>query len=218
MRVSLREADILFAGKTDEEGDMASTAQKRKEQKNLEIKNKVFGVATKLIEEMGYESVTVREICAAAGISTGMFYRHFTSKEDLLSFYYDKAVEEFYGGVAEKLEGLPLEEQLVRFEVWLGRFTQGCGLDFNRSLYVSTNKIMNTELVHNRMIEITDGIIERAVSAGYVLSEGRTPHAISRDLCIISKGVIFDWCAHDGNYDLGERIDELLRRIIGSLL
>lgn len=194
------------------------SAKQKKEEKNRKLEDHVFNVATELIEEVGYENISVREICAAAEISTGMFYRHFDSKDDLFGFYYDRAVEEFYDSVVGRLEGKPLDEQLIQFEVWLCDFTQDCGLDFNRNLYASKNKLMNTDLVHNRMIDITDGFLEEAISKGFTLSPGRTAHAVSKDLCLITKGVIFDWCAHEGNYDMGEREEDLLRRIIGSLL
>jgi AcrR family transcriptional regulator len=39
--------------------------------------------AARLFAERGYETTTVEEICAAAGVSKPMLYRHFGSKQDL---------------------------------------------------------------------------------------------------------------------------------------
>lgn len=39
--------------------------------------------AARLLAERGYETTTVEDICAAAGVSKPMLYRHFDSKQDL---------------------------------------------------------------------------------------------------------------------------------------
>jgi AcrR family transcriptional regulator len=39
--------------------------------------------AARLFAERGYETTTVEDICAAAGVSKPMLYRHFDSKQDL---------------------------------------------------------------------------------------------------------------------------------------
>ncbi|MFQ7450473.1 MAG: TetR/AcrR family transcriptional regulator [Flavonifractor plautii] len=38
-----------------------------------------------LARENSFDKVSVRDICQRAGITTGAFYHHFRSKEDLLS-------------------------------------------------------------------------------------------------------------------------------------
>ena len=48
----------------------------------------------KMFLENGFERTNLRDLCARAGITTGSFYRHFESKEDLFSFFVNPAVEE----------------------------------------------------------------------------------------------------------------------------
>ena len=62
-----------------------------KEIKNKKLKQRIFDVALGLMNEIGFENVTIRMICQGADISTGMFYQHFSNKEDLLAYYYDEA-------------------------------------------------------------------------------------------------------------------------------
>lgn len=189
-----------------------------KDIRNRKLKEHIFQVALSLMHQIGYDNITVRMICKEAGISTGMFYQHFDSKEDILAFYYDKARGDFEEVINRQLEGKPLPEQLVSFYVWVCNFTADLGVDFCRNFFSSKNKQMNTNLFHNQMIEMTNRCIEDACAAGFLLSPGRTPYAVSKDLCVIVKGIIFDWSAHEGSYNMAEFAENLLSRCICGLL
>lgn len=189
-----------------------------RDMKNRKLKEHIFQVALSLMQQIGYDNITVRMICQEAGISTGMFYQHFHSKEDILAFYYDKAKGDFDEVINQQLAGLPLPDQLVSFYVWVCGFTADLGVDFCRNFFSSKNKQMNTNLFHNQMIEMTNRCIESACEQGFQLSPGRTPYAVSKALCVMVKGVIFDWSAHEGSYDMAEFAKNLLSRCIHGLL
>ena len=44
----------------------------------------ILQAALTLMRERGFDQVSVRDICAHAGITTGAFYHHFRSKDELL--------------------------------------------------------------------------------------------------------------------------------------
>ena len=44
----------------------------------------ILETALRLMKEHGFDGVSIREICREAGITTGAFYHHFTSKDVLL--------------------------------------------------------------------------------------------------------------------------------------
>ncbi len=44
--------------------------------------------------ERGFERTNLRDLCTGAGITTGSFYRHFESKEDLFAYFVQPAVDE----------------------------------------------------------------------------------------------------------------------------
>ena len=43
-----------------------------------------------LIEEKGFEAITVNDLCSAADLNRGTFYNHFRSKEHLLATFEDE--------------------------------------------------------------------------------------------------------------------------------
>lgn len=58
--------------------------------------NNIIESGTKLFLECGYERTNLRELCKEAGITTGAFYRHFNSKEDLFSALVKPVVDAMY--------------------------------------------------------------------------------------------------------------------------
>ncbi|MDR1542801.1 MAG: TetR/AcrR family transcriptional regulator, partial [Prevotellaceae bacterium] len=51
--------------------------------------------ALSLFAENGYETTSISEIAKKAGISKGLMYNYFTSKEELLQIIWDDLVREF---------------------------------------------------------------------------------------------------------------------------
>ena len=43
-------------------------------------KDRIFNVAVKFLEKVGYEKLSIRRICSEANISVGKFYTYFKNK------------------------------------------------------------------------------------------------------------------------------------------
>ncbi len=56
-------------------------------------RRRLYETATGLFLEQGYENTTIRQIAAAAEVSTGTVYRYFPSKSDFLTFYPSRSVD-----------------------------------------------------------------------------------------------------------------------------
>jgi AcrR family transcriptional regulator len=61
----------------------AAARQARRRLPAAERRALIEQAAARLFAERGYETTTVEDICAAAGVSKPMLYRHFESKRDL---------------------------------------------------------------------------------------------------------------------------------------
>ena len=81
--------------------------------KSNENKKRIIEVALELINEKGFDNVSVSEITKAAGVSKGAFYIHFESKEDLIEkqinyFYDDLKLDDSYS-INDRLENYLLK-------------------------------------------------------------------------------------------------------------
>lgn len=78
--------------------------------------------AIELFREKGYENVSVGMICDACGVTSGSFYHHFSSKEDLLSHYLNGEVAHHFELIF--LEIMDIEEPKERLWSVLEDITQ----------------------------------------------------------------------------------------------
>jgi len=65
---------------------------------------KILEAGMKMFLERGFERTNLRELCAEAGVTTGSFYRHFGSKEELFAFFVQPAVDELRKDFADAEE------------------------------------------------------------------------------------------------------------------
>ena len=76
-----------------------------------ETHRKVIESGTELFLKNGYERTNLRELCKKADITTGAFYRHFASKEDLFTSLVKPVADEMYAMFDNSEEN---GEELVR--------------------------------------------------------------------------------------------------------
>ncbi len=73
---------------------MIKSSEERKMEKQQQIQTLVFDTTTQLMKRYKFDEITIRMICAEANISIGMFYRNFSGKTEILSYFYQKALNE----------------------------------------------------------------------------------------------------------------------------
>src|SRR5262245_59477337 len=61
----------------------------------LAARDRLYGTAIRMISERGYEATTLREIAKEAGVSVGLLYRYFPSKQAVIIALYDELSKDF---------------------------------------------------------------------------------------------------------------------------
>lgn len=68
------------------------------------VHERLVDVGIGLFAECGYSDVTIDDVCRAAGIAKGSFYRHFSSKEELFFTAVDEAARRAASAFAEAFD------------------------------------------------------------------------------------------------------------------
>ncbi|MBE5784262.1 MAG: TetR/AcrR family transcriptional regulator [Clostridiales bacterium] len=94
-----------------------NSPNKRKQQAN-ETKKRIYGAATELIHEKGFENVRIEDISKRANVSMGLFYNYFTSKADVLTESFIENTNGLHMRIREEyllgLRGLEKLEEFIR--------------------------------------------------------------------------------------------------------
>ena len=107
-------------------------------------KSKLSEKAIEMFRESGYENVSVGMICKACGVTSGSFYHHFSSKEELLSHYLNAEVAHHFELTI--IELVDIDDPKERLWTVLSDITQYWLMFGNR-----LGKQLWTSIVHNRI-------------------------------------------------------------------
>jgi len=155
-----------------------------------------------LFRKNGFQNVTNLESCKAAGVTRNAVYYHFSSKEDLLCFYFEDAIpaqNELFerilslGSDWEKLWCL-LEAHLQLLEregVDVTRALMKASLD-NRETIVKDYVLTSTWCVP---------LLQNCIQSG-VIRTPLTAEEVNFLMTRILIGVVVSWCNKDGAFEL----------------
>jgi AcrR family transcriptional regulator len=103
------------------------------ERKRQAVRTFLSDVALQLLTDRDFESVTVDEIAAAAGVSRRSFFRYFASKEDVVLQYLDQMAERLRDAIAARP---PAESPVAAVHAALRPTVAAYAADANRTLAV----------------------------------------------------------------------------------
>ncbi len=170
-----------------------------------ETRLKIFEAATALFSENTYEQVKISDICRRANVSIGNFYYYFKAKEDIINEGYrdfDIYIRDRWDEYA-KVSTSESILFLIRHQLFK--------ISENGSMYAThffKNQLSNKNkyiLDKNRCFYQT---LLEVVTEG--LKKGDFPAApsaeeITDSILRHSRGTIYDWCLHEGSYDVIEQ-------------
>ncbi|HBE76309.1 MAG TPA: TetR/AcrR family transcriptional regulator [Firmicutes bacterium] len=178
----------------------------------LNTKKRIYQGGVKLIEQYGYENVTVDQIAKKARVSVGTYYHYFQSKFDLFVEIYRQGDEYFKAKVPELLDQYDnCAARTVAYFAIYAQLSMDDGIGMVRNLYMPTNKMF---LTHGRaMQDLLTDILRQGQENGE-LTHAEAPEKITEQLFVAARGVIFDWSLHDGKNDLIADMEDMIHRLI----
>ena len=181
-----------------------------------QTKHRIYNTARELITNEGYDKVTVDEICRTAGISKGLFYHYFSSKDEIIVIEgYTECDEYFKNNVQGKLKEENRLERIVEYIDHQILYADNIGVELITQVYKSQIQSGNTFFTSE--CRILPSILREIISEGQQRGEiTGNPDAdyITNYILRFSRGLIYDWCVHNGSYDLKETSHEAVVRLV----
>lgn len=177
----------------------------------IETRNKIYNTALDLMDSHGFENITVEDICQKSGVAVGSFYHYFKSKNDIFFEIHKRGDEYFEKTVSPELTGDNALDLIDKYFSFYAKYNLLTGLDVVKQLYSTNNKqfIAKGRYLHR----LFRGIIEKGKSNGEINNEYETSYIV--DFFITAaRGIVFDWCLHEGGYDLEDRIKDYIAKLI----
>lgn len=173
----------------------------------------IYNTFHALLQDNPFEKITVRQICTACDISIGSFYHHYKNKDEIIESGYslfDEAIKEI---VLNKKSYSNTEEKLLfLFELELDMIGQqgyaSAGALFGNQLTYQNPYILDEErfFFYELVATAQKYIEEKNMQAD--------PKKMIRRLLRVSRGSIYDWCLHKGDYPLVEETLPIIKTLL----
>ncbi len=168
-------------------------------------KRKIREVALKLIDEKGYENVTLKEICKISGINKHTFYYYFKSKDDLLNEYYKIPCELTSYDLAEIMTADSNVEKLWLLSKTFVDFVQNSGVSIIKQILIKN--LINSDIgtfkindEHKQILKVQIDIIKKGQENGEILNKTRGD-VLGMVLFQQLHANAVRWCLKNGSFD-----------------
>jgi AcrR family transcriptional regulator len=173
----------------------------------LKTKKRLFKSAVALMDDHGYENVTIEDISSKAGVSVGAFYHYYKSKSDIMIELYMQIDDFFKDVVAPKTETDDVFENIRTYFTSYADYQSGRGYSHVKLLFETHDRLFVDK--SRAMYSLLREVLERGRAAGQI-SEKYAIEEIEDFYFVFARGLVYDWILHESDYDLEER---MLRRI-----
>lgn len=168
----------------------------------MDTKNRIYEAAIGLFYKKGVDAVTITDICTAAKVSVGSFYKYFNTKMDILALNFEEADEYFFTQVRPAITGKTPKERILNYFDHYLTFVESQPMDFVKNLYRPDTILFIKE--GRTMQAVLNEVIEEGLKNGG-LAPIMSASEINEYLFVSIRGLIFHWCLHDGSFDLRKR-------------
>jgi len=162
-------------------------------------KRRIYNAAVDLFGRHGFDNTTIEDISKKADVSVGAFYHYYTSKTEIYSELYKKIDVYYEDTVADQLEKENFYDNIILYFKHYAEYISERGVDTVKQLFNTQNVLF---LDKNRyMYKLLTEIIKRGEEKN-LLTNDLSLDEIEEFLLVVSRGAVYDWLLHNGDYDL----------------
>lgn len=186
--------------------------------KSRETKARIFRAAKHILQQKGYEELSIKNICEEAGVSNGSFYHHFKTKDDLLSYYIEEqpSIDPDYLDLPADAEDA--KNAIILVYLNYVHYCQELGVAFMSNYYTPKNQSLNPLIRTERPYPIVTvhNYLQKAIDAG-IIHFDQDLEAVTTDIRMIVIGNVFEWCLKNGNADFEGNMRRSLKTYLDGL-
>ena len=177
-------------------------------------RKRIYNTAIRLFKQHGYEQVSVSQIAKAADVGIGTFYHYYESKIELFMKIFVN-VEDYFSEFKTLDFNLPVEETIQRYFYQYAKLNEAAGIEVVQNLANPQNR---KSLDGNQDFELILTSILRKYQELGKIKNNESAEEICDLFFISARGVMFDWCIKHGKYDLAEKTQFVIERLLSIYL
>lgn len=185
-------------------------------------KQRILLSAKKLIEENGYDNVSVDQIVASCGIAKGTFYHHFKTKDEMITAICNTLYDDLREQI-DQMQDMTYLKKLQRYITLWHREVSTYNLHIARQMIkvytvpVDVGEYGGKVSQMEQGMQILEDYLNCAVSSGEL--SAKTPvDTIAKALMFSMQGSTIYHCKHDQDFNVMDWNTEFLAYVVDSLL
>lgn len=194
---------------------MTAIKQTKRQLQAESTKRQIFEAALRLLDNMPFEKITVRDIVKEANVSVGSFYHAYNSKLSVFYETYLIADQYFEDVVHPRLVHDTVQQRILYFfEEYAVYSSEVTSQALTKILYNSNNSCFHRKSDYG-MMPILEELIQQAQNEGVFCSDP-CAREIAEFFMVCIRGLVYDWCICDCSFDLKARVKSYVQRLMLS--
>ncbi|KRN05539.1 hypothetical protein FD15_GL002101 [Liquorilactobacillus sucicola DSM 21376 = JCM 15457] len=190
----------------------------KRDQQKIQTRKNLFQAAIELFNYKGVQKTKVTDIAKEANVSTGTFYIHFKSKEDIISAIYYEDFNNYMCGNIQKINQLDLDCKKALLEIGILelKFAKNVGIEVTTIAFIA-NLQTNMKIPGNHLKKrIFPNEIKKTVGR---LNSNKSldTNLVFQEFESVVRGVMLTWCFNNGQIDIIDLGTYLLKKYLNSL-
>lgn len=189
----------------------------------LETKKRIYESAMELFSDpkRSFDDITIDEITSLANVSKGSFYTYYESKEMVLVEHFEQ-IDEYYKFVLGKLpENASASQGILTMIYGMTEYCQNIsGIQIIKIVYSSQISGSKSVRILNNRDRALYKHMDELISKGLESKEFTTlldKNCIVEYLTRSARGLIYDWCLYDGDFNLIDEGQKYFSLILDNL-
>jgi len=204
--------DILKnSTKNNQPAEQEKPTMTKRQRQAMETKNKIYNAAVTVINEKGFNNVSIEDITTYANVAKGSFYTYFESKEALV-FYTFRQSDEVYEEAFEKVKDEDFPEMVVHFARISYKEYEKRGKGIIEAMVSNYFAFPDYNFYSGdrNLLKCLKKVVERGKEQGVLDGDTPTGKYVNNLLSTLI-GVEVMWCIDDQGSKLADMIEDAVR-------